>query len=152
MYIRTDAYGWAVDAPTPDQIKAVRSKLGWSAKKSANLVHVAQSMWSGYENGSKQIPVGLWNLFLVKSGELRPTVKDIPIVRQLDMAFRPTADDVIKLRGNETMERVGARFGISKQQWWQWENGKVNIKPWTFEYFTLRLGKLREFPHLFGEW
>ena len=152
MDIRTDGDGWAVDAPTPDQVKAVRSKLGWSAQKSANFVHISQQTWSQYDRGVTGMPVGLWNLFLVKSGELRPTVKDIPIVRQLDMAFRPKAEDVVKLRGHETMEQVGGRFGVSKQQWWQWENGKANIKPWQFQYFALRLGKLREFPHLFGEW
>lgn len=152
MDIRTDAEGWAVESPSPEQVKEIRSKLGWSSTKAANFVHVGQSMWSGYETGAKQMPVGLWNLFLIKAGELRPTVKDIPIVRQLDMAFRPKPEDVIKLRGYDTQADVAGKFGIKHQQWQQWEKGRANIKPWTFEYFALRLGKLRDFPHLFGEW
>ena len=152
MDIRTDEDGWAIDQPTPDQVKAIRSKLGWSAQKSANVVHITQPTWTQYEKGVTQMPIGLWNLFLVKAGELRPAVKDIPIVRHLDIAFRPTAEDVIKLRHPSTQTEAADRFGMKYQQWQQWETGKANIKPWTFEYFALRLGKLRDFQNLFGEW
>ena len=59
----------ALKQPTPAEIKAVRSLTGLTQQKAAELVHRADgARWREWEGGKHHIDMGVWELFLVKTG------------------------------------------------------------------------------------
>lgn len=58
--------------PTPDELAQYRARLRLTQRKCAELVHVSLRSWEGYESptGKTRIPLGTWELFLIKSGSL----------------------------------------------------------------------------------
>ena len=58
--------------PTPLQILLERKKTGWSQSKSAEKVHVTPRAWQWWEAGKRTMPIGLWELFLIKA-EVHPS-------------------------------------------------------------------------------
>ena len=60
--------------PTPSKIVEIRKKYGWTQSEAAALVHVTLRTWQWWESGKRSMPVGLWELFLIKA-ELHPNFK-----------------------------------------------------------------------------
>ena len=54
--------------PTSGQIKRARLKLGLSQRQAGELVHVADSAWTRWELGHRDINLAAWELFQVKTG------------------------------------------------------------------------------------
>lgn len=62
----------ALKHPTPAQVLAAREAAGLTQAQAAELVHLgAQPRWAEYENGVRAIDLARWELFLVKTKELR---------------------------------------------------------------------------------
>lgn len=63
-----------IKQPTPAQVKKTRKDLKLTQATCADLVHVKLRAWQRYEddgvNGA-QIPLGLWQLFCIKT-ETKP--------------------------------------------------------------------------------
>jgi len=53
--------------PTHSQIHYWRKiKMGYSQSEAAEMVHVTLRAWQWWESGKREMPVGLWELFLIK--------------------------------------------------------------------------------------
>jgi DNA-binding transcriptional regulator YiaG len=52
----------------PEELKALRIRLGLSQAKAAALVQVNQRSWARYEAGDRNPPEGLVELFHLKTG------------------------------------------------------------------------------------
>ena len=53
--------------PTPEEIKALRLRFGLTQTEAALLVHVKIRAWQWWESGQRKMPVGLWELLLIKA-------------------------------------------------------------------------------------
>jgi len=53
--------------PTPLQILIQRKKADWSMTYAAEKVHVTPRAWQWWEAGKRTMPIGLWELFLIKA-------------------------------------------------------------------------------------
>lgn len=58
--------------PTPAEIRAAREAAGQTQTQAALEVHVALRTWQHWEepagtNGARGIPIGLWELYLLKT-------------------------------------------------------------------------------------
>lgn len=64
--------------PTADNIKQARANRKLSQSAAADLIYVSRHSWQMYESGDTQIKLGLWELFLFKTGQLflKPTIPD----------------------------------------------------------------------------
>ena len=49
----------------PEQLKALRNKLGLSVIQAAEQVHVTGRSWSRYEDGTRPVPDGVIHLFCI---------------------------------------------------------------------------------------
>lgn len=58
-------------SPTPDEIRAYRTKLELTVDEAASVVHVAQRTWHAWEKGTNRMPPGLWELACIKEPALR---------------------------------------------------------------------------------
>jgi DNA (cytosine-5)-methyltransferase 1 len=63
--------GRPITQPTPDQIKAAREAAGLTQTEAANLAWVKLRTWQDWEYAKTPIPLGLWELFLIKIGRRR---------------------------------------------------------------------------------
>jgi DNA-binding transcriptional regulator YiaG len=69
----TYRYNGAVRRPTPTEIKDARIRAHLTQAQASSLVHrKSQSRWAEWEAGKHAIDLGVWELFLIKSG-LRET-------------------------------------------------------------------------------
>ena len=68
------AYDIFMKSPTPDEIKGIRKKFGWTQAEAAVLVHVTLRAWQWWESAQRTMPIGLWELLLIKA-ELHPNFK-----------------------------------------------------------------------------
>ena len=57
----------AYEPPPPDEIKALRTFFGLTQSEAATQVHVQLRAWQWWESGQRKMPVGLWELFLIKT-------------------------------------------------------------------------------------
>jgi len=54
-------------SPTPTQIFYWRKiKMGYTQSEAADKVYVTVRAWQWWEAGKRQMPIGLWELFLIK--------------------------------------------------------------------------------------
>lgn len=51
------------------QIYEMRMKIGWTQSEAAALVRVTLRAWQWWESGDRKMPIGLWELFLIKAGK-----------------------------------------------------------------------------------
>lgn len=59
-----------MDTPTPEQISAARSVAGHTAEQAIALLHRGRRMtWMDWEAGRREMPPGLWELYLLKTGQ-----------------------------------------------------------------------------------
>ena len=63
--------GRPVDQPKPEQIKAAREAADLTQTAAAGLVHVKLRTWQDWEYSKSAMPLGLWELFLIKIGRRR---------------------------------------------------------------------------------
>lgn len=61
-----------VPSPTMDEIKAARAAAGLTQSQAAAVVHVTLSGWQRWEDGTRRMPPGLWELFQIKTGVKPP--------------------------------------------------------------------------------
>ncbi len=54
--------------PKPEEIKRLRVYYGFTQKEAADSVHVTIRTWQWWEAGDRQMPLGLWELFVIKTG------------------------------------------------------------------------------------
>jgi hypothetical protein len=53
--------------PTPSQIYYWRKeKMGLTQAEASCLVHVTPRGWQWWEAGKREMPIGLWEIFLIK--------------------------------------------------------------------------------------
>ena len=62
--------GRPIEQPSPEQIKDARGAL--TQTEAAALVHVKLRTWQGWEGGESRMPLGLWELLLIKVGRRQP--------------------------------------------------------------------------------
>lgn len=58
--------------PTPDDVRAMRTRHGLTRNEAADLVHTMPRTWKAWEtHGSEGRPINLaaWELFMLKLGE-----------------------------------------------------------------------------------
>ncbi|MGE8046012.1 helix-turn-helix domain-containing protein [Pseudomonas monteilii] len=73
--------------PAPEAIRASRKHAGLSQRESAVLIHVSRRSWQSYEEGKAEIKLGLWELYLFKTGQL--WVKPIALKTEKTTTRRP---------------------------------------------------------------
>lgn len=63
--------------PTPENIRKARKNRGLSESAAGELIYVSRESWRLYEKGTTKIKLGLWELFLFKTGQLwlKPVVE-----------------------------------------------------------------------------
>lgn len=71
--------------PTPAIIRAARLKRDLSQSAAGDLIYVSRQSWRLYESGDTQIKLGLWELFLIKTGQFCIE----PIITKRPKANRP---------------------------------------------------------------
>lgn len=57
--------------PTPDEIRTARKKSGLTQEQAGKLVYVTMTSWMRYETAKSNIHPGLFELFLIKTGQRR---------------------------------------------------------------------------------
>jgi DNA (cytosine-5)-methyltransferase 1 len=55
------------ESPEPEKIKALRERFGLTQSEAATQVHVKLRAWQWWESGNRKMPIGLWELFLIKA-------------------------------------------------------------------------------------
>lgn len=59
-----------MNTPTPDQIRAAREAAGHTAEQAVALLWRDRRMtWVDWEAGRREMPAGLWELYLLKTGQ-----------------------------------------------------------------------------------
>jgi DNA-binding XRE family transcriptional regulator len=71
--------------PTPQNIRKARKNRNLSESAAGELIYVSRESWRLYEKGTTKMKLGLWELFLFKTGQL--WIK--PIVEVRPKASRP---------------------------------------------------------------
>lgn len=57
-------------SPSMATVKQARIQAGLSLNGAASVVYVSKRAWQTYEDGTVTMKVGLWELFLFKTGQL----------------------------------------------------------------------------------
>ena len=64
-----------LSSPSPLQIRAARKVAGITQAQAAEVVHShSYRTWQDWERGETAMPVGLWELFLLKTGQMKLAV------------------------------------------------------------------------------
>ena len=56
--------------PTPDQIRAARDAAALSQAAAAELIYAEPSAWQAWEEGAEGMHADLFELFLIKTGQV----------------------------------------------------------------------------------
>jgi putative transcriptional regulator len=64
--------------PTPANIRALRKARKWTQAQLAQLTHMTPRGVQMWEGGDRQMPVGLWELALIKAGPLPKNIFENP--------------------------------------------------------------------------
>lgn len=59
----------AFSNPTPTEVMAGREKAGLTQTEAAKLIRGTLRSWQSYEGGQRTMHPGLWELFLIKTGQ-----------------------------------------------------------------------------------
>jgi DNA-binding XRE family transcriptional regulator len=65
--------------PKAVEIKHLRIFYGFTQREAAHAVHVTSRTWQWWESGDRKMPVGLWELFVIKTG-FHPEFQDVKIL------------------------------------------------------------------------
>jgi len=60
-----------IKQPTPQQIIAARHAVNKTQSQCAAIVHTTLRAWQMWEAGDRKMPTGLWELFLLKTGQIK---------------------------------------------------------------------------------
>lgn len=85
--------------PTPQNIRSTRLSLSLSETAAGELIHVSRESWRLYEKGTTKMKLGLWELFLMKTGQL--WLK--PVVAARPKAKRPGRIENLRPFGANTL-------------------------------------------------
>ena len=72
--------------PTPADVKSARAAVGLTQTQAAALIYKKLLAWQRYESGNRSMDVALYELFLIKTGQI-----DIGQFTKLE---RGNADDI----------------------------------------------------------
>ncbi|MBV4524363.1 helix-turn-helix transcriptional regulator [Pseudomonas sp. SWRI74] len=66
--------------PSPQNIRKARKNRNLSESAAGELIYVSRESWRLYEKGTTKMKLGLWELFLFKTGQLwiKPIVEVRP--------------------------------------------------------------------------
>ncbi|NWA11985.1 hypothetical protein [Pseudomonas gingeri] len=66
--------------PTPENIRKARKNKNLSELAAGEIIYVSRESWRLYEKGTTKMKLGLWELFLFKTGQiwLKPIVEARP--------------------------------------------------------------------------
>ncbi len=85
-----------VGAPSPEQVKRARLKMGLTQVQAAALLYVDADTWRQYEkskdqSNARQMRPALWELFLLKIGDIIPDLYKPPNLTfdRVDAAPKP---------------------------------------------------------------
>lgn len=68
-------------APNAFEIRAARQAVGLTQGQAADVVHSpSYRTWQDWELGKASMPIGLWELFLLKTGQMQMHVLAAPDV------------------------------------------------------------------------
>ena len=56
--------------PTPEQVKQARATAGLTQKQAAGLIHKKLLAWQRYESGDRSMDYALYELFMLKTGQM----------------------------------------------------------------------------------
>lgn len=56
-------------SPSPQQIRKARKEAGHSQTAAAALVYRSRRIWTEWEAGRAEMDPGLWELYLIKTGQ-----------------------------------------------------------------------------------
>ncbi len=65
--------------PEPQEVKRLRVRYGFTQTEAAEAVHVTIRAWQWWESGKRRIPMGLWELFVIKTG-FHPQFQDVKLL------------------------------------------------------------------------
>lgn len=57
--------------PNPEQVRSARLSLGLTQSQAGALVGVTDRAWRYWERGERVMPKGMWELFLIKTSEVK---------------------------------------------------------------------------------
>lgn len=75
----TTAAFTTMNQPTTIEIAAARIAAGLSQVEAAAVVYVTRNAWQRWEYGKTPIPLGYWELFLVKTKAARNKAKPLNV-------------------------------------------------------------------------
>lgn len=58
--------------PHPDEIFGMRMNATLTQSQAADIVYSALRTWQQWEAGDRRMHPGLWELFLIKTGQIKP--------------------------------------------------------------------------------
>lgn len=70
-----------VPTPTAEQVRGARKNAGLSQRAAGDVVYLSRRAWQAYEEGTTEIKLAVWELFLFKTGQL--------FLRPLSVATQP---------------------------------------------------------------
>lgn len=59
-----------MQSPTKDQVIELRKARDLTQAESARIIGRQRRQWQNYENGTSQMPAGLWLLYRIQMGDL----------------------------------------------------------------------------------
>lgn len=69
----------SLSTPLPLAIRAARHRAGLTQAQAAEVVHSpSYRTWQDWESGATPMPIGLWELFLLKTGQMKVEVVALP--------------------------------------------------------------------------
>ena len=64
-----------IEKPTPEQIKEARKSLGFTQTQAAAVIYKKLLAWQRYESGERNMDPALYELFLLKTGQLKLVIQ-----------------------------------------------------------------------------
>lgn len=55
--------------PTPEEVRTARGAVGMTQTEAAATVHMSMRAWQQWEGGERSMPPGLFELFMIKTGQ-----------------------------------------------------------------------------------
>lgn len=56
-------------APTPEELRSARNAAGMTQTEAAETVHMSMRAWQQWEGDERTMPPGLFELFMIKTGQ-----------------------------------------------------------------------------------
>lgn len=64
-----------IEIPTPEQIKEARKRSGFTQTQAAAVIYKKLLAWQRYESGERSMDPALYELFLLKTGQMELVIQ-----------------------------------------------------------------------------